>query len=248
MPFYSRAMHLDVIDLHAFYSSPLGDAAKRAIGQKIRQIWPNLAGQSLLGVGYATPFLPPFQGEALRTLALMPASQGVMRWPNEGPSLTGLVDETQLPLPDASIDRILLVHSLETSEQIRPALPEVWRVLAPRGQRLITAPTRICLWARSEATPFGHGRPFSRSQLTHLLRDCMFSPEQWSAALYMPPLGRMMMLRNPDGWERMGKLLWPRFAGVWMVEASKQIYAPIPEQSRARIRQLITAQLQPAPN
>ncbi|MGK2872108.1 MAG: class I SAM-dependent methyltransferase [Alphaproteobacteria bacterium] len=239
-------MHLDVIDLHAFYSSPLGDASKRAISQKIRQIWPDLTGQSLLGIGYATPYLPLFQGEASRTLAMMPASQGVMRWPNSGPSLTGLMDETQLPLPDASIDRILLMHSIESSEQIRPSLRELWRVLAPGGKLLIIAPNRIGLWARREATPFGHGRPFSRSQLTQLLRDCLFSPEQWSASLYMPPLGRTMLLRNPDVWERVGKLLWPRFAGVWMVEASKQIYAPIPEQSRARIRQLVTTQLQPA--
>ncbi|MFP5468658.1 MAG: methyltransferase domain-containing protein [Alphaproteobacteria bacterium] len=245
MPFYSSAMHLDVIDLRAFYSSPLGDAARRAIGLKTRQIWSNLTGQSLLGLGYATPYLLPFQDEASRTLAMMPASQGVMRWPGEGPSLTALVDETRLPLNDASIDRILLVHSLETSEQIRPALRELWRVLAPGGKLLIIAPNRIGPWARLETTPFGHGRPFSRSQLTHLLRDCLFSPEQWSASLYMPPLGRMMMLRNPDGWERVGKLLWPRFAGVWIVEASKQIYVPIPEQSTARIRQLITAQLQP---
>ena len=238
-------MHLDVIDLHAFYSSPLGEAAKHVISDKIRQIWPNLAGLSLLGTGYAIPYLPLFQNEAARTLALMPASQGVIRWPAEGASLTGLADETLLPLEDASIDRILLVHSLETSEQIRPALRELWRVLAPGGKLLIIAPNRIGLWARREATPFGHGHPFSRSQLTGLLRNCLFSPEQWSASLYMPPLGRMMMLRNPEGWERMGKLLWPRFAGVWMVEAGKQIYVPLTEHSTTRIRRLITAQLQP---
>ena len=238
-------MHLDVIDLHGFYSGPLGEAARHVIARKIREIWPSLTGQSLVGLGYATPYLPLFQGEASRTLALMPASQGVMRWPSESASLTALVDETQLPLDDASIDRILLVHSLETSEQIRPSLRELWRILAPGGKLLIIAPNRIGLWARSEATPFGHGRPFSRSQLTGLLRDCLFSPEQWSASLYMPPLGRLMMLRNPDGWERVGKLLWPRFAGVWMVEATKQIYIPIPEHSTARIRQLITAKLQP---
>jgi len=236
-------MHLDVIDLHGFYSSPLGDAARQVIAQKIRQIWPDLKGQSVLGLGYATPYLPLFQGEAARILALMPASQGVMRWPAAGPSLTGLVDETQLPLEDASIDRILLMHSLETSEQVRPALRELWRILAPGGKLLIIAPNRIGLWARSEATPFGHGRPFSRGQLTRLLRDGLFSPEQWSASLYMPPLNRVMLLTNPDGWERAGKIFWPRFAGVWLVEASKQIYVPIPEHSTARIRQLITAQL-----
>ncbi len=241
-------MHLDVIDLHAFYTTPLGEAARRAISLQIRTIWPNLSGLSVMGIGYAPPYLPLFQGEASRTLALMPASQGVMRWPGEGPSLTGLVDETRLPLEDASIDRILLAHSLETSEYVRPALRELWRVLAPGGKLMIIAPNRIGLWARSEATPFGHGRPFSRSQLTHLLRDCLFSPEQWSASLYMPPLGRVLMLQNPDGWERIGKMLWPRFAGVWLVEASKQIYAPVPEHSLARIRQMITTQLQPAGN
>lgn len=240
-------MHLDVIDLHAFYSSPPGDVARRAIGNEIRAIWPNLSGLSLLGMGYATPYLPLFEGETTRTLALMPASQGVMRWPGEGASLTGLADETRLPLEDASVDRILLAHMLETSEQIRPALRELWRVLAPGGKLLILAPNRIGLWARRETTPFGHGRPFSRGQLTGLLRDCLFSPEQWSAALYMPPLGRMLMPRNPESWERMGKILWPRFAGVWMVEASKQIYVPIPEQSHARIRQMIKAQLQSSP-
>lgn len=243
LPFYSSAMHLDVIDLHAFYSSPLGNAARRALSQKIRAIWPNLSGLSLLGMGYTTPYLPLFLGEAARCLAMMPASQGVMRWPGHAASLTALVDETGLPLEDASVDRILLVHSLETSEHIRPGLRELWRVLAPGGKILIIAPNRIGLWARSKSTPFGHGRPFSRGQLTGLMRDCLFSPEQWSASLYMPRLGRIMMTNNPEGWERVGRHVWPRFAGVWIVEASKQIYVPIPEQPRARLRQMLAAQV-----
>ncbi|CAM9120823.1 unnamed protein product [Phaeothamnion confervicola] len=234
-------MHLDVIDMHGFYSAPLGGAAQQVIGARIRQIWPNLKGFSLLGMGYATPFLAQFQDEAARTLAFMPATQGVMRWPRADASLTALVDETQLPLADSSVERILLAHSLETSEHIRPALRELWRVLAPGGRLLIVAPNRIGLWAQREATPFGHGRPFSHSQLTHLLRDCLFSPEQWTTALYMPPLNRLATLSSPDGWERAGRIFWPRFAGVLLVEASKQVFVPVHDTARARLPRLLPA-------
>lgn len=227
-------MRIDVIDMHGFYTSLLGGEAEQCLWRQIRTLWPNLKGLSVVGLGFATPYLPEFLGEADRVIAMMPAAQGVMRWPAGGPGLTALVDEIELPLPDASIDRVLLVHALETSEHVHPGLREIWRVLAPGGRLLIVAPNRIGLWARSESTPFGHGRPYSRSQLTHLLRDNLFSPVQWSAALYMPPSKRLRMLRPALSWERIGQLLWPRFAGVLLVEAAKQIYAPVTGQARAQ--------------
>ena len=76
-------MTADVVDLHAFYGTGLGQMARRALRQRIRHIWPNLRGESVLGLGYATPLLSQFQGEAQRVIALMPASQGVIRWPRD---------------------------------------------------------------------------------------------------------------------------------------------------------------------
>ena len=46
----------------------------------------------------------------------MPAAQGVLKWPTARPTLAALVDEFSLPLPDAAVDRILLVHALEMSD------------------------------------------------------------------------------------------------------------------------------------
>ena len=40
---------------------------------------------------------------------------------------------------------------------------------AAGGRLLIVVPNRRGVWARSDTTPFGHGRPYSRSQITHLL-------------------------------------------------------------------------------
>ncbi len=56
-----------------------------------------------------------------------------MKWPTERPTLSTLVDEHALPLPDAAVDRILLVHALEISDDPEGLLREVWRVLAPSG-------------------------------------------------------------------------------------------------------------------
>lgn len=164
-------MSLDVVDLRNFYSQRLGTVARRFVGRGIRTRWPNEHGQRVLGIGYATPYLGLFREEAERCLAFMPAAQGVVKWPSREPALAALVDEYDLPLPDAAVDRVLLVHALEMSSDPISLLREAWRVLAPGGRLLAVVPNRRGLWARMDTTPFGHGRPYSRSQITNLLRE-----------------------------------------------------------------------------
>jgi len=123
-------MYSDVVDLRDFYQSSLGQVARRMIRRRIRMIWPDVSGLRVLGLGYATPYLRPFRDEAERVVALMPAAQGVLQWPREALNVAALCDEAELPLQDASIDRVLLIHALECSEELRPMLAEVWRVLA----------------------------------------------------------------------------------------------------------------------
>ncbi|MBT7768707.1 MAG: methyltransferase domain-containing protein, partial [Rhodospirillales bacterium] len=154
-------MWRDVVDLRDFYGSGLGRVVRRAIRAKVRAIWPNTKGMSVLGVGYTTPYLGPFRSEATRAIAAMPAGQGVLHWPDNGTGLTTLVDEIELPFADLSMDRVLLVHALECAEQARPLLREVWRVMSASGRLIIVAPNRRGVWARFERTPFGHGLPYS---------------------------------------------------------------------------------------
>jgi len=117
-------------------------------------------------------------------------------------------------------------------------LREVWRVLAPGGRLLCVVPNRRGVWARADTTPFGHGRPFSRSQLTNLLREALFTPVGWSEALYIPPVPRTWFLRSAVAWERAGATLSLPFAGVHVVEATKQVYKPVQARKRARLRVL----------
>jgi SAM-dependent methyltransferase len=228
-------MSIDVVDLRAFYSQRLGTVARHFVGRGIREHWNETQGLRLLGIGYAGPYLGLFRDEAERCLAFMPAAQGVVKWPTVRPTLSALVDDLELPLPDASIDRVLLVHALENSQNPTALLREVWRVLASGGQLLAVVPNRRGLWARMDTTPFGHGRPYSRSQITSLMRDAWFTPVSWSEALYVPPIQRGWFLRSAVAWERVGATLSAPFAGVHIVDATKQVYRPIPVRREKRV-------------
>ncbi|MBM3530121.1 MAG: class I SAM-dependent methyltransferase [Alphaproteobacteria bacterium] len=236
-------MSIDVVDLRDFYANRLGSVARHFIGRAIRRRWSDAKGLRMVGLGYATPYLGPFREEAERCLAFMPAAQGVVKWPSTQPALSALVDEFELPLPDAAVDRVLLVHSLEISHDATALLREVWRVLAAGGQLLAVVPNRRGLWARMDTTPFGQGLPYSRTQITHLLRDAWFTPVSWGEALYVPPIPRGWFLRSAVAWERAGATISAPFAGMHIVEATKQVYRAIP--ARREKRKLLPA-LEPA--
>jgi SAM-dependent methyltransferase len=230
-------MTIDVIDLRDFYSQRLGIVARRLINRGIQACWPDAQGQRVLGLGYPTPYLGLFRENSERCIAFMPAAQGVLKWPTARPTLATLVDEFSLPLPDAAVDRVLLVHALEMSDDPEGLLREVWRVLAPSGRVMAVIPNRRGVWTRTDATPFGHGRPYSRSQITQLLRQTWFTPTAWGEALFVPPVAGSWFLRSAMAWERVGAALSLPFAGVHIVEATKQVYRAIP----ARRTRLIPA-------
>ena len=166
-----------------------------------------------------------FLYEAERVVAVMPASQGVLPWPPEGPGLTLLADETDLPLPDRSMDRIVLVHALEATEQVRGMMREMWRVLADGGRLVVVVPNRRGVWARFDTSPFGHGQPFSKPQLSSLLKESQFSVVSWSYALYFPPTTSGAILSAAPAIEGLGSRLMPALSGAIIVEAAKQVYA-----------------------
>src|SRR3990172_1324636 len=246
-PRFFRPMHVDVADLRDFYATPLGLVARRLLVHRIRARWRGLHGKTLIGLGFATPYLGGFRGEVARLGALMPAGQGALVWPLDGRIMSALVEEDRLPLADNSVDRLLLVHCLEVAERVGPVLREMWRVMAPEGRLLIVVPNRRGVWARLDTTPIFHRPPYSRSQLASLLEQSLFTPIDWAGALFLPPFGTRMLLRSAMAGERMGARLWPAFGGVLIVEARKELTAPIGKPAKARaIRELVTVRRDPA--
>ncbi len=220
-------MYDDAANLRDFYASPLGQLARRIIARRIRDRWNNVAGMDVIGLGYASPYLRIFNGEARITAALMPQAQGVVQWPREGPYRSGLVPETQLPLRDMSAECVLVVHGLEHVEARQAYLREIWRVLMPQGRVILVVPNRRGAWARLETTPFGHGRPYSVGQIESALRDALLEPVGVTPCLFAPPLRAKALPSAALAWERFGSRLWPAFSGVIIVEAIKRVYAGI---------------------
>lgn len=236
-------MRPDVFDLHDFYGTRQGQLVRRLISREIRSHWPDLTGHHVLGLGYASPFMGALVTSAERAMVVMPETQGVVRWPTTRPNLVALGKEDDLPIADQSIDRVLVVHALESTERVGRLLREIWRVLTDGGEMIVIVPNRRGLWCLSERTPFGHGRPFSSTQLKQLLRSHLFAPQKTGFALFVPPFRSSLLLKTAVAWERVGLRWAQHFAGALVMRAEKQIYAAPMNPVEATVRQPAYAHL-----
>jgi SAM-dependent methyltransferase len=238
----------DVIALKEFYASSLGQITYHMIRRQIQKIWPGDArGDSIVGLGFATPYLTSFLENAQSTFACMPAMQGVMHWPANTRNLSLLSDEAELPFADNSINRVIVAHALENSEQMRQMLSEIWRILSPAGRLLVIAPNRRGIWARSPKSPFAYGQPFTAWQLRQLLAEHSFTSLNSSSALFFPPTSRRTILRSARFCETIGRQFFPGFGGVLLMEAEKQIYAPAAKKMHVRYGRAYASAVQSAP-
>lgn len=221
-------MHLDVQDLRNFYyRSALGRAAQASLRGRILELWPEAKGQTVVGYGFAAPLLRPYLKDARRVMALMPGPQGVMPWPANMPNVSVLTEETLWPLETGHVDKLVLLHGLETSERASDLLEECWRVLGPGGRALFIVPNRAGLWARRDRTPFGFGRPYSPGQLETQLRKHQFLPERHRGALYQVPSAKRWWMKSGPALEKIGRRVPTMMAGgAFMVEATKLVYPP----------------------
>lgn len=221
-------MHLDVAELRAFYyRSPLGRGVQRVIRDELVALWPQVTGHTVVGFGFAAPLLRPFLDPARRVTALMPGPQGVMAWPPGAANVSVLCEDTLWPVSSDTVDNLVVLHGLETTEHPSALLDECWRVLRPGGRAVFVVPNRAGLWSRSDATPFGYGRPYSMGQLEQQLRTFGLIPERHLSALYQPPSTNRFWRRSAPFVEKVGRRV-PILAagGVLMVEVSKQVPQP----------------------
>lgn len=241
-------MHLDVQDLRNFYyRSTLGRAAQASVRGRLQELWPEAKGQTVLGFGFAVPLLRPYLADARRVIGLMPAPQGVMPWPAGMPNVSVLCEETLWPIETGHVDKLVVMHGLETSERPSELLEECFRVLGPGGKAVFITPNRAGFWSRSDRTPFGFGRPYTLGQLENQLKSHSFLPERHLAALHQLPSARRFWLKAGPLMERVGARLPTAMpGGAFLVEASKRVQPVGGSPVRRAIRNTLPG-LQPKP-
>lgn len=226
-------MWIDAERLRSFYLSNLGVLAKRYVHQNVANIWPAVKGDVVVGFGYANPYLNIFDGEAERILSLMPAPQGAVQWPDskgkkEEKNRVVLVEECLWPLPDRSVDRLIICHALEYSHHTQGILKEAWRVLKETGELLVITPNRRGAWAQTTTTPLGYGTPYTGHQLYDVLEQANFVPQKPIYCLYAPPSEWVLTMKLSSSLEKYGALFSKKIGGVLLFPARKQVYALTP--------------------
>ncbi len=236
-------MHHDIEKLRQFYyHRSLGRVVQRILRDRLTTRWPpeGCTGMNVAGFGFATPMLRPYLATARRVAALMPGPQGGMAWPAGMPNRSVLCDETAWPVETGSIDRLIMLHGLETSDDPAALLAEAWRVLGPGARMILMVPNRAGLWAASDGTPFGFGRSYTHGQVESQTRAAGFTTDWHASAVYIPPSDRRFWLRSAQMWERTGmrisKLL---IAGVSLLELRKQTRAPVGPGTKAELRSAV---------
>lgn len=228
----------DVEGLIRFYKSPLGRLTRHLIREQVSALAGDVTGLRILGLGFATPYLRGALKGAERVLAFMPARQGASAWPREGPSRTVLCDPLEMPLTDAAVDLVIVVHGFEHAQDEEELMRELWRVCAPNGRLIVVVPKRRGLWAGVDNTPFGFGHPFSRGQMDQLLRSHSFTPEAWRDCVYYPPVKSGPMLRSARLFERSGRLFGGALSSIMCVRAKKEQFPAIARRKQAeRLRE-----------
>lgn len=218
---------MSAFDIKQFYTHSRGRMILRHIRPIIKSWWPDLNGLNVLGCGYPQHYLSPYKTSKHDSLTiLMNQTYDPKPWPKKGDNKLAVYEDDKIPLGTQTMDRILAVHALETSDTPRKLLAELWRVLEGSGRLILIVPNRGGLWSRAENTPFVQGSSYSLTQLTHQLNEAGFSVEQYEKALYMPSGRSRMLISTAPLWEKMGKRFCPALGGVIVIEASKQLFSP----------------------
>ncbi|ALE03216.1 SAM-dependent methyltransferase 2, in cluster with Hydroxyacylglutathione hydrolase [Bartonella ancashensis] len=209
------------------------------MGHQLDLSWPDLVDKRVLGFGYALPYLSTLHMRAQQCLAFMPASQGAVPWPCADKVATALVFEEDLPLPDASIDCVLLIHALEYTENARETLNEIWRILVPNGHLILIVPNRSGFWACNDRTPFGYGQPYTRQQVIHLFQETNFAVGPIHDVVhYMPSSGYVQRFISLC-YESFARYLFPYLGGLLVCHAQKRVYQGLLVQRRQSRRVFI---------
>ena len=147
-----------------------------------------------------------------------------------------LCDFSALPFPEASLDLVLLPHTLEFSADPHTTLREVERVLVPEGRVVICGFNPVSLWGLRQRRAHlyrklgvGHlflpdaGEFIGHWRLRDWLRLLGFEVEVAEFGCYRPSVRGETWLQRFEWMDRAGPRWWPIFGAAYFIVAVKRV-------------------------
>ena len=220
-------MSEQIIDLHAWFKTPPGRYLLDWEQERLDEVVADIFGYHALQLG-------------MPVLNALQANRMPHRWrANCNPSDQGsdfLAEVTGLPLASASLDLIVLPHTLELSPDPHATLREVERVLVPEGRVVICGLNPTSLWGMRQRRAhlyrrFGFGNMYlpdagefiGHWRLRDWLRLLSFDVNQLHFGCYLPAVRSQKWLKRLTWMDQLGEHWWPIFGAAYCLVAVKKV-------------------------
>lgn len=220
-------MHSNIDELNRFYQSKLGKLVANCVEQKINSAFANFDDLNILSFGFASPFINKINQSTNRLANFIPYEIGIQRWPQSGANKTIIGNENNMPFADSCFDRAICIHGIEGAQNPKKLLREFWRIIKDDAEVTFVITNRRSAWAQFDTSPFGHSRPYSKSQISRLLDDSMFEIVEIDRILTFPPFSIGLSKKYAAIWEKVGKKLWPAIGGLLVIRAKKRLFGGV---------------------
>lgn len=167
----------------------------------------------------------------------MPAPDATAHDPlSSRPRAALLAHSGALPFPAASLDLVVLPHTLELGEDPHATLREVERVLVPEGRVVISGLNPASLWGMRQTRAHFYqrlglhdlflpqaGEFIGYWRLRDWLRLLSFEVESGRFGCYRPAMTSQQWLSRFEWMDKAGARWWPIFGAVYFLVAVKKV-------------------------
>jgi len=180
-------------------------------------------------------------GKADTFLSLARTRRAALVASRDTPGVALVAEPTALALQSDSVDVLLLPHTLEFASDPHEVLREAVRVLAGEGELVLLGFEPLGGWSLRHAFTRGGFPPgLVRTIPAHRLADWLkllgFEVGVVERFLYVPPLASLQNGKAGGVLERVGRRVWPRLSGAYLLHARKRTFTMTPVRLRNRLR------------
>ena len=222
---------MDISEILRFYQSRTGQIITDELTPFISQKNTHNSAPHLF-IGAPFPFI---QNRASENIYFMDRHIGATIFPSKNHNKVALIDLEQIPLDDQSISQITIVHCLEFASSPLKFMRELWRILAPEGVIRIITPNRRSIWSQLDMSPFGHGNPYSMSQLSTLAKESQFDIIKKDRGLFTPPYQAWVPQLITQSQSYLIKNFAPKLSGIIVMDIKKRVYCKALPKDRKRL-------------